>query len=322
MAVRVSLRGVSSRMRVGSYRLRLKVVVPVIVAFLLVGGVASAASIVHVGIQADGSAIVTSYQRVKSAGTTLLIGERPVDMSLRPDGKQIALETTTITYLVDPATQKVTQKFDKGGRSYAGLAYSPDGKSLAYAKGGGHAITIAPIGVDGTVDTTKLVSVDTGTYTRTFVDPDPNAVGLTYVPEYGPATGTTSSWPGGLSWSPDGKKIYVALFGTNQMGIIDVTVATPTLTTVNVGSSPFGAFTSPDGKNVYVSNWGGDLPATYNPADGNTLDALWPNADAYFPVKVDPKTGASIEGTVTIYNVANKNDINAEDRPSPDGDHL
>src|SRR5205823_959092 len=89
----------------------------------------------------------------------------------------------------------------------------------------------------------------------------------------------TKTWPAGLSVSPDGKTLYVALFGTNQMAVVNI--SDRKVKTLPVGSSPFGSFVSPDGTYVFTSNWGGPLPKS-----GDTVDPL-------FPVKIDPKTGAS-----------------------------
>lgn len=232
-----------------------------VMLFAVLTGSATSGAALLIGKQAEGWFLVPTNQTVRSAGQVTLLDQRPVDMALRPDGRQLAVMTTNLTYLLDPATGAITQQFDKQDRNVAGLAYSPDGTRLYYAKGKDHKIGVATIDADGTA--TVAGDIDTGLKT----------------------------WPAGLSVSPDGATLFVALFGTNSMGIVDL-AEKKVRTTLPVGSSPFGAYVSPDGRAVYTSNWGGPLPRA-----GDTMDPL-------FPVRIDPKTGASAAGSLSIYDVA------------------
>lgn len=227
----------------------------------LVTGSMTSGAVLLIGKQGEGWFLVPTNQQVRSAGQVTVLDQRPVDMAVRPDGKQIAVMTTNMTYLISAANGQVTQNFDKQDRNVAGLAYSPDGTHLYYAKGKDHKIGVAAIDGDGKA--TFEGDIDTGAKT----------------------------WPAGLSIAPDGTTLYVALFGTNSMGILDLAGKT-VKKTMPVGSSPFGSYVSPDGKAVYTSNWGGPLPQA-----GDSIDPL-------FPVKVDPKTGASAAGSLSVYDVA------------------
>ncbi len=217
-----------------------KIAALVLLSILLVGGLATAATIVTPGKQGDGTIVVPSNQVLKTAGTSTLLSQRPVDIALRPDGKQLAVTTTNLTFLIEAASGKVTQSFDKGNRNVAGLAYSPDGTHLYYSKGETHQVALVAIDASGNASVED--EVDTG----------------------------KNSWPAGLSVSPDGKTLYVALFGTNSLGIIDI-AGKKLSKSVPVGSSPFGSYVSPDGKKVYTSNWGGPKPA-----DGDKVDPVFP----------------------------------------------
>jgi len=232
-----------------------------VMLFALITGSATSGAALLIGKQAEGWFLIPTNQSVRSAGQVTLLDQRPVDMALRPDGRQLAVMTTNLTYLLDPATGEITQQFDKQDRNVAGLAYSPDGTHLYYAKGKDHKIGVGVIDASGKA--TFDSNIDTG----------------------------AKSWPAGLSVSPDGATLYVALFGTNSMGIINLSDRKLTKT-VPVGSSPFGAYVSPDGKAVYTSNWGGPLPQPGDPVD------------PLFPVRVDPKTGASAAGSLSVYDVA------------------
>jgi len=60
-----------------------------VVLLLTAGGVAAAAGTVTLlGRQTDGTIVVPTNQILHPAGTTFLLGQRPVDIALRPDGKQ------------------------------------------------------------------------------------------------------------------------------------------------------------------------------------------------------------------------------------------
>ncbi|MGI8687696.1 MAG: alkaline phosphatase family protein [Thermomicrobiales bacterium] len=232
-----------------------------VMLFALITGSATGGAALLIGKQTEGWFLIPTNQTVRSTGQVTLLDQRPVDMALRPDGSQLAVMTTNLTYLLNPTTGEITQQFDKQDRNVAGLAYSPDGTHLYYAKGKDHKIGVAAIDPAGKA--TFEGDIDTGAKT----------------------------WPAGLSVSPDGATLYVALFGTNSMGIIHLADRS-VKKTVPVGSSPFGAYISPDGTAVYTSNWGGPLPQP-----GDAVDPL-------FPVRVDPTTGASAAGSLSVYDVA------------------
>src|SRR5262249_5360768 len=99
-----------------------------------------------------------------------------------------------------------------------------------------------------------------------------------------------SSSPSGLSLSPNGDKLYVALNRRNALGIVDT--GTRAVVQVPTGSFPYSTATSKDGRKVYVSNWGGRLPQA-----GDATD------DAN-PVVVDPATGIANNGTISVFDTA------------------
>src|SRR5436853_7499611 len=76
---------------------------------LLSGGATSGAAVLLIGKQVEGWFLVPTNQTVRSAGNVTLLDQRPVDMALRPDGTQLAVMTTNLTYLLDPATGAITQ---------------------------------------------------------------------------------------------------------------------------------------------------------------------------------------------------------------------
>jgi YVTN family beta-propeller protein len=212
------------------------------------------------GSQDDGSVIVPSNQVLRPAGTTTALAQRPVDMALSPDGSLLAVVTDKSTLLINAETMEVLANFDRTGRSVAGVAFSPDGSEIYYSIGHGQSIGHATIGENNEVTVQEPIALGDNTF------------------------------PGALSISPDGSALYVALFGTNSLGIVDL--ATGETTSVAAGSKPFGAYVTPDGRYVFVSNWAGNLPTEDSATD-----------DSYEDIEIEPETGATASGTVSVYDV-------------------
>ena len=84
--------------------------------------------------------------------------------------------------------------------------------------------------------------------------------------------------------------LYIVLNGTNKVAKLDLATKTNVWTT-NVGVAPFG-IAKANGK-IYVTNWAGAVP---NKNDWNVAGVPWGSA------KVDPRTGATREGTVSVLN--------------------
>ena len=89
--------------------------------------------------------------------------------------------------------------------------------------------------------------------------------------------------------------IYVVLNGNNQLIKINAENG-KILWSVATGVAPYGL--SKTAGKIYVTNWAGSIP---DENDINTAGVPWGSA------KVDPETGATSEGTVSVYNPENGN---------------
>ncbi len=85
---------------------------------------------------------------------------------------------------------------------------------------------------------------------------------------------------------------YVVLNGHNQL-VKRNAITGEIIWKVPTGVAPFGIATT--GGKIYVTNWAGSQP---DADDKNVAGVPWGNA------KVDPKTGATREGTVSLFNPA------------------
>ncbi len=121
---------------------------------------------------------------------------------------------------------------------------------------------------------------------------------------YGPGVTAGSDIPAGMALSSDGSKLYVALNGSNALGVID-TSTDQLIDQIPVGNAPRQVVISADGATAYVSNEGG------RPA--NTTD--FTNLSDGTPIVSSPSTGAAITGTVSVVNLA----TNAETQEIPVG---
>lgn len=96
-----------------------------------------------------------------------------------------------------------------------------------------------------------------------------------------------------LAQNESGKNyLYVVLNGTNRVVKLDLETKARVWST-SVGVAPFG-ITTANGK-IYVTNWAGSVP---DKSDVNVAGVPWGSA------KVDPRTGATREGTVSVLDTA------------------
>jgi YVTN family beta-propeller protein len=271
------------------------------VAFVAAVGVASAAlggvnpfGSGEVGQTYNGALLLPTNQWISPIGTRIEDPNgRIVSSTLSPDGQYMAALTwndfTGYLTIFDLKTGQIVQEegaypntldpeAGEPGEEVAadGPLYSPDGKTLWIPQTG----DIAKFTVDP--ETGKVSE-------KTIIDMPPAANGP--APEYS----TEARHPGealasGMALSPDGSKLYVALNGSNTLGVVN-TATNKVETEIPVGNAPRQVVLA--GNTAYVSNEGG-RPAkpgdTTNLSDGT-------------PIVSSPVTGAASTGTVSVVNL-------------------
>src|SRR5262249_29343315 len=235
----------------------------VLACALLPAGLAAVVAISMVGVQPNGRVLLPNGQTIAPAGAQVVVNDRPLGIAVSPDGTQAAVATASnfaprALHIIDLAAQTVAQTIPIGN-SFVGIAYSPDGKTLYVGGGADNDVKIFTRGADGLWAQAPRIPI-------------------------------SSSAPSGLSVSPNGDKLYVALNRRHALGIVD----TNARTTVQVptGAFPYSTAATRDGRKVYVSNWGGGLPQAGDATDGTN------------PVVVDPATGIANNGTISVYDTA------------------
>jgi len=232
-------------------------------AVLLTVGIAAFVATSLVGRQANGSVLLPNGQVITPAGVQIEVNDRPLGIAVSPDGSQAAVATASnfaarALHIIDLATETVAQTLPIGN-SFVGIAYSPDGNTL-YVGGG--------------------ADNDVKIFTR--------SASSQWAPA--PRIAIASSSPSGLSLSPSGDKLYVALNRAHALGIVDT--STRAVVQIPTGAFPYSTATTKDGLKVYVSNWGGRLPQAGDATDGAN------------PVVVDPATGIANNGTISVYDTS------------------
>src|SRR5215813_15554985 len=180
-------------------QIRFKHLVWLSVAMLLPVSVVAVVTLSLVGRQPDGSVIVPNGQTITPAGLPIEVNDRPLGIAISPDGTQAAITTASnfaprALHIIDLASQVVAQTISIGN-SFVGVAYSADGNTLYVGGGADQNIKIFARGAHGT-----------------WTQSTPLAI--------------ASSEPSGLSLSPTGDTLYVALNRAHALGVVDLATRT------------------------------------------------------------------------------------------------
>ena len=259
------------------------------------------------GPQPNGSWVVSSGQVITPAG-------KQVDLGIRVRAKAIALDPNVSTHTAaghtvgtsasagkgavpkyDTKTGDVLQNSIPFGKdpsgSYSGIAYSPDGKYLIFSQDSSY-VTRAKVQADGSLEDDVQVSVPpNNSYIKCF----PNSPPAAYANPCGSFYTPSTSYPGGIAISKDGKSAYALLNQNDTLTKINLNKMTPTQgQQIRVGNAPHSIVIDSDGKTAYVSNEGGRA-ATEGDFQINSAGT---------EIVADPVVGAAITGTVSVVDLA------------------
>jgi len=254
----------------------------------------------------SGSWVVSSGQVINPAGTQVNLGirVRAKAIAVNPSfGAHTAAVLTMGTSLTDgngavevfdTNTGVVLQNYipfakDPSG-SFNGVAYSPDGKYLVFSQDSSN-VTVAKVTANGLLEDDAQVSVPPN---NSFITCFPNSPPAAYDNPCGSFYSPSTSYPGGLAVSPDGKSAYALLNQNDTITKIDLTTTPPTQDTqIRVGNAPHSILIGPFGTAAYVSNEGGRA----------ATEADFQINSAGTEIVADPVVGAAITGTVSVVNL-------------------
>ena len=219
---------------------------------------------------------------VDAAGEQLYFGDKTdenhaLDCALSPDGRWIAVEGRYSVVIIDPASKKILNRtvlrapFVKESlmNTYSGIAWLKTGDTYQLfwsSVGKANKSHVVQASWDG--KNLKFIK----SFPFEAVKPSETALPneLTVVEEAGVPV------------------LYVVLNGNNTIEKLDIQSG-KTIWSAPTGVAPFGIVEA-NGK-LYVSNWAGSVP---DKSDENVAGVPWGSA------KVDPRTGATREGTVSV----------------------
>ena len=287
----------------GSRRNRLRSLAAVLASGIIVLGV-SAQSVPFptyvTGPQPNGSWVVSSGQIITPAG-------KQIDLGIRVRAKALAVNPNRSTHtaavltlgaaeaveVFDTRTGDVLQNYIAFGKdssgSYSGIAYSADGRYLIFSQDSSN-ITITKVSAEGLLEDDNQVNVPAD---NSFVTCFPNSP-----PGDGAPCGTffspSTSYPGGIALSKDGKTAYALLNQNNTLTKIDLASTTPTQgTQIRVGNAPHSIVIDNSGKTAYISNEGGRA----------ATQSDFQIYSAGTEIVADPVVGAAITGTVSVVDL-------------------
>jgi YVTN family beta-propeller protein len=254
------------------------------------------------GAQPDGSFVVSSGQIITPAGTQVDLGirVRAKSVALNPNSKThtaavLTMGATQAVEVFDTLTGDVLQNYIAFGSdatgSYSGITYSADGKYLIFSQDSSN-VTIANVSAEGLLSDDAQVKVPAN---KSFITCFPNSPPAAYANPCGSFYTPSTSYPGGVAVSSDGKSAYALLNQNDTLTKIDLTASTPTQgTQIRVGNAPHSIVIDSDGTTAYVSNEGGRA----------ATQADFQINSAGTEIVADPVVGAAITGTVSVVDLS------------------
>ncbi len=252
------------------------------------------------GPQANGSYVVSDGQIINPAGIQVGLGirVRAKAIALNPNRNShtasvLTMGATQAVEVFDTRTGEIKQIYlplgeDPSG-SYGGITYSADGKYLMFSQDSSY-VAIANVLPDGTLTDHAHVSVPPNT---TFISCFPNSPIGDYQEPCGTLYSPSTSYPGGVAFSGDGKSAYALLNQNNTLTKIDLTAKSLKQgTQIRVGNAPHSIVIK--GNTAYISNEGGRA------ATNSDFQVL----SAGTPIVADPVNGSAITGTVSVVDLA------------------
>jgi YVTN family beta-propeller protein len=219
-----------------------------------------------VGPQPDGSILVPTNQLLRPAGFQILFPGRPVDLALSPDGKWLAVLNRSSLDLIRVLDRTIMQTLPmRGGASFKGLAFSPDGKQI-FVSQARNKVLIAQKDADNVLHWTDAIE---------FSKPSMGGHPV----------------PGGFSFSKKSEKMYVPLNRSNTIAVVNMKNLMVTAD-IPVGVAPYEILLLTPEK-AYVSNWGGRQPEedeeSYKTSGTEML--------------IDPETGIASDGSISVIDL-------------------
>ena len=251
------------------------------------------------GPQKDGSWVVSSGQVINPAGTQVNLGirVRAKAIAINPNTKThtaavLTLGASEAVEVFDTYTGEVLQNYvalgnDSSG-SFNGIAYSADGQYLVFSQDSSN-VTIAAVNANGLLQDDGQISVPPN---NSFIACFPNSPLGAYARPCGLFYSPSTSYPGGVAISKDGKSAYALLNQNDTLTQLDL-VGKAQGQQIRVGNAPHSILINSTGNTAYVSNEGGRA----------ATESDFQIYSAGTEIVADSVVGASITGTVSVVDL-------------------
>ena len=252
------------------------------------------------GPQPNGSWVVGDGQVLTPAGVQVDLGNRvrAKAIALNPNLRShtaavLTMGASEAVEVIDTNTGIVLQNYitlghDSSG-SYSGIAYTADGKHLVFSQDSSN-ITIANVSEEGLLEDNAQISVPPN---NSFITCFPNSPIGPYARPCATFYSPSTSYPGGVALSRDGKSAYALLNQNDTLTEIDLTTKKQ-VKEIRVGNAPHSIVINSNGAIAYVSNEGGRA----------ATEADFQIYSAGTEIVADPVVGAAITGTVSVIDLA------------------
>lgn len=250
------------------------------------------------GSQADGSILLPNGWKVAPAGRMLPMGTLPLNVVVSPDGRYAIVTNNGIAKpsftVVDLANWNVKSTMIVDN-AFLGLAWSADGTKL-YSSGGGQNNVQEYSYVDGTLTkarTMALPSQASETFAggiamsrdgKTLYATRVFAMTLSAIDvASGQVTRTVTLPSEGYTCivAPDGRTVYVSLWGGHQVRAYTADSLSPTMT-FETGEHPSAMAITADGRRLFVASANSGIVNVFDTFSGEPLEeistTLYPNA--------------------------------------------
>ena len=241
--------------------------------------------------EADGKIVVPTNQVLSPAGKQVSFSGRPTDLTLSPNGKWLAVLDRGQIVIINPESGEIASRVSFGSGSYAGILFTPDGKTLLASSTRG-SIGVFEVAEDGKLNAKTPIALPVSKEVR-----GENVANSATGPQspnkqpFPPGADAKNALPTGLALGPDGKTLWAALNLRNTLAQIDLAEG-KVLREIPVGNAPYGVVLL--GSKAYVSNWAGRHPGA--------KDTAGPSG-AGTSVRVDPKRNIASEGSVSVVDL-------------------
>ena len=183
------------------------------------------------------------------AGTSLPLGDLPLNMQLAPGGRLLAVtnngQSTQTVQLIDPVSEQLLDE-KKIGKSWYGLAWSPGADRLYVSGGNDNVILSYPVAQQ------KLGAPDTLRLGKRW---------------------PTKISPVGIAVHAPSQRLYTVTKEDNALYVLDLKTGR-TLQRVDLGHEAYGCLLSPDARTLYITLWGGNELVAFDTQTGQLARRL------------------------------------------------